>query len=91
MYQWLFRKNGFKVSNEGYLVYINGLRNEPMFNKQLNFELHLIKLECNDDWVEETILKAVTLLEKNELPLASKKCNTCTYLKDRWKIKQQID
>ena len=72
MYQWLFRKNGFKVSNEGYLVYFNGLRNEPMFNKKLKFELHLIKLECNDDWVEETILKAVKLLENKELPLASK-------------------
>ena len=29
MYQWLFRKNGFQVSNKGYLVYFNGLKNEP--------------------------------------------------------------
>ena len=91
MYQWLFRKNGFKVSNEGFLVYFNGLRNEPMFNKQLKFELHLIRLECNDEWVEETIIKAKKLLQINDLPTASKKCSTCLYLKDRWKVKQQID
>ena len=91
MYQWLFRKNGFKVSNEGFLVYFNGLRNEPMFNKQLKFELHLIRLECNDEWVEETIIKAKKLLQINDLPSASKKCSTCLYLKDRWKVKQQID
>ncbi len=91
MYQWLFRKNGFKVSNEGFLVYFNGLRNEPMFNKQLKFELHLIRLECNDKWVEETIIEAKKLLQINDLPSASKKCSTCLYLKDRWKVKQQID
>jgi len=91
MYQWLFRKNGFKVSNEGFLVYFNGLRNEPMFNRQLKFELHLIRLECNDEWVEETIIKAKKLLQINDLPSASKKCSTCLYLKDRWKVKQQID
>tara|TARA_A100001011_G_C14285839_1_gene833681 strand:+ start:1286 stop:1993 length:708 start_codon:yes stop_codon:yes gene_type:complete len=91
MYQWLFRKNGFNVSNEGFLVYFNGLRNEPMFNKKLNFELHLIKLDCSDEWVEETIIKAIKLLKTNGLPTASKTCSTCSYLKDRWKVKQQID
>jgi len=91
MYQWLFRKNGFKVSNEGFLVYFNGLRNEPMFNKQLKFELHLIRLECNDKWVEETVIEATKLLQINDLPSASKRCSTCSYLKDRWKVKQQID
>ena len=34
MYQWLFRKNGFDVSNTGYLVYFNGLRNEKRFDQK---------------------------------------------------------
>ena len=42
MYQWLFRKNGFQVSNKGYLVYYNGLKEEPMFNQTLKFELHVV-------------------------------------------------
>ena len=52
---------------------------------------HLIRLECNDEWVEETIIEAIKLLEINDLPSASKKCSTCLYLRDRWKVKQQID
>ena len=35
MYQWLFRKNGFEVSDTAYLVYYNGQKNEPMFNQIL--------------------------------------------------------
>ena len=85
MYQWLFRKNGFKVSNKGYLVYFNGLKNEPMFNQVLKFELHLVELKCNDDWVSETIIKAKEMLESDEYPQGSVNCDTCQYLKKRWK------
>lgn len=91
MYQWLFRKNGFKVSNEAYLVYFNGLKNEPMFNQQVKFELHLIKLDCNDDWVENAIISACNLLESEKYPPGSRGCMTCQYLKKRWDVKQQID
>ena len=50
----------------------------------------MIKLECNDDWVQKAILKACELLNNNSLPTASKKCATCLYLKDRWKLKNKI-
>ena len=36
MYQWLFKKNGFQVANEVYLLYFNGKKNEEFFNNQLN-------------------------------------------------------
>ena len=84
-------ENGFKVSNDGFLVYFNGLRNEPMFDQKLKFELHLVKLNCNDGWVEDTLLKACELLKNTNLPPHQKACNTCNYLKDRWKVKAQID
>ena len=45
MYQWLFKKNGFPVAKEAYLLYFNGKKNEEFFNNQLNFDLHLIKLD----------------------------------------------
>ena len=88
MYQWLFRKNGFEVANEGYLIYYNGLKNEPMFNQSLKFELHLIKLECNDDWVGETVRKAVKLLASNSFPEASANCDNCNYFRARRNITQ---
>ena len=90
MYQWLFRKNGFQVSNKGYLVYYNGLKEEPMFNQTLKFELHVVELDCDDSWVEETILKARDLLNAGEYPGGSKSCDTCQYLKKRWDVNQSL-
>ena len=65
MYQWVFRNLGCEVSNEGYLLYFNGLKNEP-FNQELKFEKHLIKLDCSDDWVEDAILNARALLVQDQ-------------------------
>ena len=76
------RKNGFKVSDTAYLVYFNGLKNEPMFNQTLKFELHLIKLDCDDNWVSKTISDA-----KNHGSRYLSRwigCETCRYLKKRW-------
>ena len=86
MYQWLFRKNGFSVSNKAYLVYYNGLKNEPMFDQILKFEPFLIELDCNDNWVEDAILNAKKLIETDLMPKGSYKCDTCQYLKKRWDI-----
>ena len=90
MYQWLLKKNGFDVSDNGFLVYYNGLKNEEMFNQTLKFELHVVKLNCNSNWVENAILEAKLLLEHNSLPNGSTKCETCQYLKNRWKINKSI-
>ena len=89
MYQWLFRKNGFKVSDTAYLVYYNGLKDEPMFDQVLKFELHLVKLECDDNWVEKAIINAKNLMESEDLPYGSSKCDTCQYLKKRWNVKKK--
>ncbi len=89
MYQWLFRKNGFKVSNTAYLLYYNGLKNESMFNQVLKFESHLIKIECNDAWVSQVLIEATNLLKAEEYPKGSISCDTCSYLKKRWDISQK--
>ena len=86
MYQWLFRKNGFKVSDIAYLVYYNGLRDEPKFDQVLKFDLHLVTLKCNADWVEKSIIRAKNLLALEELPCGSSRCDTCQYLKKRWEV-----
>ena len=91
MYQWLFRKNGFKVSDTAYLVYYNGLKNEPMFNQTLKFDLHLIELDCNDDWVAESIIGAKKLLDQESYPQGSFTCDTCRYLKKRWHVSQNTN
>ena len=85
MYQWLLEKNGFTVAAEGYLLYFNGKKNEPMFNQKLEFDLHLVKLDCDNGWVEESVVAAKNTLE-GEMPKASDNCENCNYLKKRWQV-----
>ena len=85
MYQWLLRKNNFEVAPEAYLVYFNGKKNEAMFEQKLQFDLHLIRLECNDDWVEGAVEDAVATL-KAAMPKPSKSCENCNYLRKRWEV-----
>ena len=88
MYQWTLRKNGFEVANEGYLVYYNGKKHELMFNQRLEFDLHLIRLECDDSWVEQAILEAKKTLE-GDMPKTAPACENCNYLKKRWEVSQK--
>ena len=88
MYQWLLEKNGFTVASEGYLVYYNGKKDEPRFNQQLTFDLHLVRLECDNSWVEEAILNAKATLD-GDMPKSSQSCENCNYLKERWKVSQK--
>ena len=84
MYQWLFRKNGFKVADEAYLLYFNGKKNEKFFNNQLKFDVHFIKLNCSTSWVESKVIQTAKLLRSDEFPQPSEKCEYCNYLKKRW-------
>jgi len=84
MYQWLFKKNGFKVADEAYLLYFNGKKNEKFFNEKLHFESHIIKLECSSEWVEDKIIETVNLLRTKQLPKSSLHCEFCNYVKKRW-------
>lgn len=86
MYQWLFRMNGFEVADEAYLVYFNGKKNEKFFNNKLQFDAHVIKLECSSDWVEKKLLETVNLLRSNDFPKPSPNCEYCNYLKKRWQL-----
>ena len=88
MYQWLLKKNGFEVAPEGYLLYYNGKKDVPMFNQKIEFDVHLIKLDCSTDWVEQAILDAKSTLE-GDMPKSSPSCENCNYLKKRWKISQK--
>ena len=91
MYQWLFKKNGFKVSDYSYLIYFNGKKNEKFFQNKLEFETHVIKLNCSTDWVEPKIIETVELLRSNTFPIPSQKCEYCNYLKKRWELSKNLN
>ena len=86
MYQWLFKKNGFEVADEAYLLYFNGKKNEEFFNNQLNFDVHFIKIKCSTSWVESAVINTVKLLRSDFFPLPSANCEYCNYLKKRWEL-----
>ena len=79
IYQWLFRKNGFKVSSTGYFVYCNGNTDKEAFDGRLEFEVKVIPYTGSDSWVERRILSAIDCLKKDSLPESGKECEFCQY------------
>jgi hypothetical protein len=79
IYQWLFRKNGFKVSNTGYFVYCNGSTDKEAFDGRLEFDVKIIPYEGNTSWVENTILEAIGCLKSDNLPAPGSDCDFCKY------------
>lgn len=79
-YQWLFRMNGFDVSNTGYFVFANALKDRPSFNDRLDFEKVLIPHEGSDAWVEPTIEEIASSLESDIIPDPGHQCDYCKYL-----------
>ena len=80
-YQYLLRNNGFKVSDTGYFVYCNGLKDKDRFDEKLDFKISLLDYKGNNDWIEETLENLVKLLNKDEIPDYSEECKYCDYQK----------
>ena len=81
VYPWLFKKNCFSLSNKAYFIYYNGLKDKPKFNQFLKFKSFLVELDCNDNWVEDAVIKAKKLIYTNLIPKGFYKCDTYQYLK----------
>jgi len=80
IYQWLFRQNGFKVSDTGYFVYCNGRRDREAFDGKLEFDIVLIPYTGSDKWIPETLEKIKECLNSNEIPNSSRECEYCGYV-----------
>jgi len=81
IYQWLFRKNGFNVSNTGYFVYCNGKTDTKAFDKKIEFDVKVIPYEGNDSWVEGTIEELYQCLLSESIPKMADDCDYCRYRK----------
>jgi len=81
IYQWLFRKNDFKVSNIGYFVYCNGKSDAQAFDKKIEFDITVIPYEGNGDWIEQTILDIDKCLKQEDIPEMANDCDYCRYRK----------
>ena len=79
IYQWLFRRNGFKVSSTGYFVYCNGDTDKEAFDAKLEFDIKIIPYVGDDTWVEKTIHDAIDCLKGETFPPSGPDCDFCKY------------
>ena len=81
-YQWLLRKNGFNVSDDGYFVYCNGDKQKESFDNKVHFNVSVLKYTGDTSWIEKTIEKIKILLDNDIIPAFNEECDYCTYLQD---------
>ena len=79
VYQWLFRCNGFKVSDTGYFVYANAGKDKKAFDGVLEFEVTLVPHKGDDSWVEKALLDIKKTLDSDAIPAAAEDCDYCRY------------
>lgn len=79
IYQWLFRKNGFKVSKTGYFVYCNADTEKNDFKKKLEFKMIILPYEGNDFWIENALLEIRVHLNNDSIPEPLATCDYCQY------------
>ena len=81
IYQWLLRQNGLKVSNDGFILYCNGIADDDSFNGALKFRLTLHRHIGDDSWVYSTI-KSLHECLNGSRPALNAECEICNYNKD---------
>ena len=90
IYQWLLRRNGFKVSDIGYFVYCNGKKDVEGFNGRLEFDISVIPYKGSDDWIEPKLHEIHACLLSEEVPESSLACDLCKYRVEASQIFAQI-
>ncbi|MFH1643733.1 MAG: PD-(D/E)XK nuclease family protein [bacterium] len=80
IYQWLFRQNGFNVSDIAYFVYCNGKKDRDRFDGILEFDISLLSYEGGDSWIEDKIMEIYQCLQSDKIPQDAKNCSNCKYI-----------
>lgn len=91
IYQWLFKKNGFKVSDTGYFVYATTNSLADKFDNQLKFETFVFPHKGSTDWVDKLIPEVKSVLEDDGMPPVGQsamggECEHCLYSRSRTEL-----
>lgn len=79
IYQWIFRKLGFEVSETGYFVYANGDRSKDSFDNKLEFKIKVIPYVGKTEWIEKALENIKACLEDDRIPKEKDTCEYCKY------------
>lgn len=86
IYQWLLRRNGFRVSDTGYFVYVNGRTDLEAFDAKLEFRVKLLPYKGSDEWIEDTLITMRKCLRSSRVPKPTEDCEYCSYVGSAAKI-----
>ena len=90
VYQWLFRKNGFKVSQTAYFVYANGRSDAAAFDGKLEFDVELIPHVGDDSWIEPMLFDIKECLMSDTVPEKGIRCDYCPYREAAGKVLSRL-
>jgi hypothetical protein len=99
IYQWLFRKNGFPVSDTGYFLYVNGIKGDNDFYSAhegyrdvgfMEFKTTLIPYTGNSDWISGTLWRMKETLMDDELPPPNESWDDNRYFYERLKVEEEF-
>lgn len=79
IYQWIFRKSGFKICDIGYFIFANATKDRPNFDGRLEFDLSIIAYRGDSSWIEPAVFEIKKTLESAAIPQESKTCKYCAY------------
>ena len=80
IYQWLFRMNGFEVSDDSVFLYSNGIKTAEKFNDVMKFKTYVLEYKGSTDWVEPKIIEIKKVLDQTSIPSLNEECETCSYV-----------
>jgi CRISPR/Cas system-associated exonuclease Cas4 (RecB family) len=86
IYQWIFRRMGFQVSDTGYFVFANAGKNRPKFDGRLEFELSIVPYRGTDSWIGNTLVEIRKCLSAGSPPQTKPDCEYCSYRENFKKV-----
>ncbi len=91
IYQWLFKQNGFAVSDTGYFVYATGRKDAEGFFDTLAFETFVFPHHGSSDWVEAVVVRMKQCMDSETIPEVGTAamggpCEHCMYAKSRTEL-----
>ena len=85
VYGYLLEKNGFKISEDSYIVFCNGDISPKDWKENLQFDVYVINYKMDYSWVEPTLDQIKKLLLEKKIPDFSDpdECDMCRFLQDQ--------
>ena len=80
VYQWLLRQIGHKVCRQAFLVFANAKVDGTSFDCRLDFDLSLVEVIGQTEWIEPTLTQIKSTLMASDPPPAAPDCEACKFV-----------